>query len=286
MSGVDDRDSMAAHTHRGHNGLVVVPGGPRLIALDVDGTLQETGEPISTRVIEAVRAAVAAGAHVVVTTGRTVLTTRPVLAELGLLDGHALCSNGAVHVDVARGEPVTVQNFDPGPAVVALRKLFPEMIFAVERVGVGTWATGISPHQFVIGEYLLVDDGALSSEPTPRLNGWWPGGSLEQMLPLLHTLRVPGTSWVHGEFGPWLTVSAQGVSKGWALERLRRALGIPRAATLAIGDGYNDREMLRWAGHAVAMANAPDEVRALAHEVTGDVLADGVATVLERWFRR
>lgn len=280
-------ESKTSHRAAGHNGLVkALGGGPRLIALDVDGTLLETGSPISARVAAAVAAAVAAGAHVVVTTGRTLLTTRPVLAELGLVEGHALCSNGAVHIDVARGVPVAVQAFDPAPAVAALRALFPEMIFAVEKVGVGTWATGDSPGEFSIGDYLLVDHGALSSEPTPRLNGWWPDGSLNEMLTLLRTFAVPGASWVHGEFGPWLTVSRRGVTKGWALERLRQSLGVPRAATLAIGDGYNDREMLRWAGYSVAMANAPDDVRVLADEVTGDVYADGVATVLERWFGR
>ncbi|WP_406237224.1 HAD family hydrolase [Nocardia sp. NBC_01009] len=267
-----------------HNGWVVVVGGPQLIALDVDGTLLQTGSPVTERVTDAVRAAVAAGAHVVVTTGRTLLTTRPVLEQIGLIEGHALCSNGAVHIDVARGEPVTVQAFDPAPAVTALRALFPNMIFAVEKVGIGTWATGISPGEFSIGEYLLVDDGELSKEPTPRLNGWWPDGALEEMLRLLSSLQVPGASWVHGEFGPWLTVSRQGVSKGWALERLRTSLGIPRDATLAIGDGYNDREMLRWAGHSVAMANAPDEIRVLADEIADDVMDDGVAKVLERWF--
>ncbi|MGK8552968.1 HAD family hydrolase [Nocardia gipuzkoensis] len=260
-------------------------GGPQLIALDVDGTLLDTGTPISARVLAAVRAAVAAGAHVVVTTGRTLLATRPVLVELGLRDGHALCSNGAVHIDVAKVEPVAVQEFDPAPAITALRALFPAMIFAVEKVGMGTWATGGGPGEYSLGEFLLVDHQVLSSEPTPRLNAWLPDGSLEEMLLALRSLRVPGASWVHGEFGPWLTVSREGVSKGWALERLRTALGVPREATLAIGDGYNDREMLCWAGHAVAMGNAPPEIRGLADEVTGHVLDDGVATVLERWFR-
>ncbi|MFC9895242.1 HAD hydrolase family protein [Nocardia sp. NPDC127579] len=265
--------------------MVALGGGPQLIALDVDGTLLESGSAISARVVEAVRAAVAAGAHVVVTTGRTLLTTRPVLAELGLIDGHALCSNGAVHIDIAQDVPLAVQAFDPAPAVRALRALFPEMIFAVEKVGVGTWATGLSPGEFSIGEYLLVDHGALSSEPTPRLNGWWPTGSQEEMLRLLARLEVPEASWVHGEFGPWLTVSRRGVSKGWALERLRIALGVPRERTLAIGDGHNDREMLTWAAHSVAMGNAVDEIRDLADEITADVADDGVAQVLERWFR-
>ncbi len=281
---LDASDLLTGGPEPRHNRLMA-SGGPQLIALDVDGTLLDTGTPISARVVAAVRAAVAAGAHVVVTTGRTVLTTRSVLTELGLREGHALCSNGAVHIDVARGEPVAIQAFDPAPAITALRALFPAMIFAVEKVGIGTWATGAGPGEYSLGEYLLVDHHVLCSEPTPRLNGWLPDGSLEEMLRALRSLRVPGASWVHGEFGPWLTVSRQGVSKGWALEQLRIALGVPDEATLAIGDGYNDREMLRWAAHSVAMANAPSDVRDLADEVTGHVLDDGVATVLERWFR-
>lgn len=269
----------------GHNGLMALLGGaPKLIALDVDGTLLATGFEVSARVAAAVAAAVAAGAHVVVTTGRTLLTTRPVLTELGLTEGHALCSNGAVHIDVARGEPVAVQSFDPAPAIQALRALFPDMIFAAERVGEGTWATGHGPGEFPIGEFLLVDHQMLGSAPTPRLNGWWPGGTVEEMLGQLTSLEVPDASWAHGEFGPWVTVSRRGVSKGWALERLRLALGVQPEATLAIGDGFNDHEMLRWAAHSVAMAGSPDSVLALADEVTGDVTEDGVATVLERWF--
>ncbi len=269
----------------GHNRTVAEVGGaPKLIALDVDGTLLATGFEISARVGAAVRAAVSAGAHVVVTTGRTLLTTRPVLSELGLAEGHALCSNGAVHIDVARGEPVAVQSFDPGPAVLALRTLFPEMVFAAERVGIGIWATGHGPGEFSIGDFQLVDHRELSSVPTPRLNGWWPDGSPDEMLRLLQAFDVPDASWVHGEYGPWLTVSRRGVSKGWALEQLRLLLGIEAEATLAIGDGFNDREMLRWAAHSVAMAGSPDAVLALADEVTGHVSEDGVATVLERWF--
>ncbi|WP_328391827.1 HAD family hydrolase [Nocardia sp. NBC_00416] len=258
---------------------------PRLIALDVDGTLLKTGAQVSDRVNAAVRAAVGAGTHVVVSTGRTVVSTRPVLAELGLIQGHAICSNGAVHIDIERADPVAVHHFDPAPAVTALRELFPEMIFTAERVGEGFWATGMSPGEYYAGgEYVVVDDLTLGSEPTPRLNCWWPEGAPDEMHRMLESLALPEVSWVYGEFGPWLTISRHGISKGWALERLRRLLDIPRGATLAIGDGFNDREMFAWAGHAVAMANAPVELHTLVDEVTDDVAADGVASVLERWF--
>lgn len=270
---------------RAQNGGVDSLGGPRLIALDIDGTLLRSGSPVSRRVVGAVGAAVSTGAHVVLTTGRSMLATGPVLAELGLLDGHALCSNGAVQLDVARSAPVAVADFDPGPAIAALHAACPDMVFAVEKVGVGIWATGEAPGDYSLGHYRLVDHGLLSGEATPRLNAWWPGRTADDMTAVLAEFDVPGTAWIHGDFGPWLTVSRHGVSKGWALERLRDSLGVAPESTLAIGDHYNDREMLEWAAHSVAMSTAPEEIRELADEVTADVTADGVALVLERWFR-
>ncbi|MCX4097530.1 HAD family hydrolase [Nocardia sp. alder85J] len=257
---------------------------PELIALDVDGTLLDTGSPATPRVRAVVRSAVAAGAHVVVTTGRTLLATRVVLEELGVAEGHALCSNGAVHVDIATWRPHVTHTFDPVPSVAVLRSLFPDMVLSVEKVGIGTWATGYYPGSFRLGEFRFVEDSDLGLEPTTRLNGWWPGGSLTEMVAVLGEVRLPGAGWVHGEYEPWLVASKQGVSKGWALERLRAQLGIPHAATLAVGDGYNDIEMLSWAAHSVAMGNAVEPVKAIADEIAPDVTADGVAEVLERWF--
>ncbi|WP_232535319.1 HAD family hydrolase [Nocardia terpenica] len=261
-----------------------IPDRPELIALDVDGTLMRTGERITPRVLAAVRAAAEAGAHVVITTGRTLLATRLVIEELELVEGHALCSNGAVHVDISNWRPLAVHTFDPEPSVGVLRSLFPDMVLSVEKVGVGTWTTGYYPGSFRLGEFRYVEDSDLSLEPTTRLNGWWPGGTLADMVEIVRGVRLPGAGWVHGEAEPWLVASKQGVTKGWALERLRRQLDIPRSATLAMGDGYNDREMLTWAAHSVAMGNAVPPIRQLADEITADVTDDGVAVVLERWF--
>lgn len=257
---------------------------PQLIALDVDGTILQTGQPIALRVRDAVRAAAESGAHVVVTTGRTLLATKLVVRELGLDEGHTICSNGAVHADISTWEPVSVHTFDPEPSVGVLRELFPDMVLSVEKVGIGTWATGYYPGSFRLGEFRFVEDEDLSLEPTTRLNGWWPGGSLADMVALMGDRQLPGAGWVHGEFEPWLVASRHGVTKGWALERLREDLDIPHDATLAIGDGYNDCEMLSWAAHSVAMGNAVDPAREAADEVTATVEDDGVALILERWF--
>jgi hydroxymethylpyrimidine pyrophosphatase-like HAD family hydrolase len=82
-----------------------------------------------------------------------------------------------------------------------------------------------------------------------------------------------------------LDLLPQGVSKGWALERLAARLGIDRRETMAIGDNWNDVDMLEWAGQAVMMGNAAQELRTMA-KMRGWKQAppndqDGVAHVLE-----
>ena len=71
------------------------------------------------------------------------------------------------------------------------------------------------------------------------------------------------------------------VSKASALEKVREHFAVDAADTVAVGDHRNDIEMLGWAGRGVAMGQAPDDVKAVADEVTGTVEEDGLAQVLE-----
>ena len=87
-----------------------------------------------------------------------------------------------------------------------------------------------------------------------------------------------------------MTCCPRGVCKGWALERLAARLGVDRKETMAIGDNWNDVEMLEWAGQGVMMGNAAIELRAMA-KMRGWKQApandeDGVAVVLEEALRR
>ena len=81
---------------------------------------------------------------------------------------------------------------------------------------------------------------------------------------------------------PFLEVMAAGVDKAWGVARLCERLGIDREDVVAFGDAPNDVEMLAWAGHGVAVANAVPEAREAADEVTASDEDDGVALVLER----
>jgi hydroxymethylpyrimidine pyrophosphatase-like HAD family hydrolase len=72
-----------------------------------------------------------------------------------------------------------------------------------------------------------------------------------------------------------------GLSKATGLSLAARRLGLRAADTIAFGDMPNDIPMFGWAAHGVAMANAHDELKAVAHEITASNDNDGIAVVLE-----
>ena len=82
----------------------------------------------------------------------------------------------------------------------------------------------------------------------------------------------------------WLVeATAPGIDKGSGLRRLCQILDIDPQRVLAIGDSDNDIPMLQAAGFAVAMDNATEGVKAVAHWVAPSVDEDGVALALQKW---
>ena len=84
--------------------------------------------------------------------------------------------------------------------------------------------------------------------------------------------------------GGLVEISAPGVTKAAGLAEVAVAAGVDASDVVAFGDMPNDLEMLRWAGHGVAMGNAHPALKDVADEVTATNAEDGLALVLERWF--
>ncbi len=114
------------------------------------------------------------------------------------------------------------------------------------------------------------------AEPVTRVTFHSPTGTSEDFTKLAERIGLHGVNYAVG-FSAWLDINPEGVSKGSALEQIRRRLDVQPMHTVAVGDQRNDVEMLTWAARGVAMGNAPDEVKAIAKEVTADVYADGLA---------
>ncbi|MGI5503919.1 HAD family hydrolase [Lentzea sp. CA-135723] len=256
---------------------------PRLIALDIDGTLTPVG---SNDMAPAVKAAIARAAdhstHVVLCTGRSLIGTTPIAAQLPVK--RTLCSNGAVWWDPIANEVTKRTTFDPGPTIKALQALLTDVVFAVEQTGVGNLSLGSFLPGDLWGVTSEVTFEEMAATPTPRLVMRWLDHTPAELSFAVRELELPGVEWSVDHTEAWLTAVPADISKGAELDELAAQLGVPPEDALAIGDGANDVEMLRWAGLGVAMGQAPEHVKAAADEVAPTVLEDGAAVVLNRYF--
>ncbi|WP_191563525.1 HAD family hydrolase [Janibacter melonis] len=257
-----------------------------MICLDLDGTTITHEGVLRPAVREAVRAVLAAGHHVVVATGRGIVATTPILDALGLTKGWTVCSNGAVTVRLDPRAPQgwtldedDVVTFDPAPVLTRLRPVLPDALVAVEDLGVGFRLSAPYPADELVGEQTVVPWEELIAHPTTRVTLRMPEATSEEFAEAVDRAGLHGVAYSVG-FSAWLDINPEGVSKGSALEIVRRRLRVEPGLTVAVGDQRNDVEMLRWAARGVAMGNAPAEVQDVADEVTGVVDDDGLVPVL------
>ena len=264
------------------------PDAPAMVVTDLDGTLlDESGMKISERNLAALNRAAAAGAHVVIATGRPIWWLGPVI-EAGFT-GIAVCMNGAVVYDVAANEiiaaspltPDTMQSF-----VTGLEQQTDTFSLAVERLGISLQAC-IAEHDYdhpwAFGYFQRADRSDLLAEPAAKLLV----RGREDSRSLALAARAVGAEEVSITYSTddgLIEVAAAGVNKGTALSELAARWGIDRQDVVAFGDMPNDLEMLHWAGFSVGMGNGHPDVHAIVSEVGAQHHEDAVAQILERWF--
>jgi len=271
----------------------------------MDGTLLPAmGQALTPRVARALKAAQEAGVTVAIATGRRAAYTAPILDGHGLrADTPLITSNGAV-IRTLGGEPIDRCQLEARVArgLCGLLRPFGVLVFTFDKPGRGE----------LVLEELEQASGRISVWVEANRN------AIEVVKPLELALADgddPIQGMVTGNLGmmrkaeaalkasEWsdscecvrteypgrdlsiLDLLPKGVSKGWALERLAARLGVDRKATMAIGDNWNDVDMLDWAGQGVMMGNAALELRTMA-KMRGWKQAppndeDGVAVVLE-----
>lgn len=277
----------------------------RLIAIDMDGTLLPAhAQSMSQRTVRSLVAAQSAGIIVAIATGRRLAYTLPLLEGLGLrADTPLITSNGAVTSTLC-GETIDRAHMNARVArgVCGLLRPFGAVVFTFDRPGRGELVLEDLSHAH--GRIALwVEANRNSIEVVKPLelalvDGEDPiqgmaAGSIERMRAAEKALKASEWSADCGSTRTEypsrdlsiLDLLPPGVSKGWALERLAARLGVDRQDTMAIGDNWNDEEMLEWAEQGIVMANAAPELRALAKtrgwKQTHSSEDDGVAVVLE-----
>ena len=270
---------------------------PRVVALDIDGTLlkwvdgqTEDYETITQPVHDAVHRALDAGAHIVLSSGRSPHGMTRIADLLHLPREGAdrlwvVASNGAVVFRYPPMEVVHEETFDAAPAVAAVLEHHPRALVAVEEREVGGYRVNrVFPEGELSGEQLITHVDDIVGEPVSRVIIRDPEATADDFVRLAERLGLQGTDYVVG-WTAWLDLAPVGVSKASGLQHVAAELGVDAADVLAIGDGRNDIEMLQWAGRGVAMGQAIDVVQDAADAVTAGVHDDGVAHELDRWFR-
>jgi len=266
-----------------------------MVATDVDGTLIDHDERVSDRTRAAVTALVADGVPFVLATGRPPRWVDPIVEGLG----HAplcVCANGAVLYDSATDRILGAYTLGietlTRVAEIAERVL-PGCGLAAERVGAS--AHDAATPQFVSAPdyehaWLNPDDTEVArhevvAAPAIKLLIRMRGADSGQMRAALAPFVGDQADITYSTDHGLIELSAPGVTKASGLVTVAQRLGIDRDRVIAFGDMPNDVPMLELAGHGVAMANGHAEAIAAANEVTSTNVEDGVARVLERWWK-
>jgi Cof subfamily protein (haloacid dehalogenase superfamily) len=269
----------------------------RLIGIDVDGTLLDARGQIPQANVDAIHDAVRAGIHIALVTGRSYPFARPIADPLPSSIA-LIVSNGAVERgmdgsrraqrlldrDIARAVLESTKPFRHTAALVFDRDADRQVMFETmdwEHPGrKAYWAR----NQSLIAQSVPLEDALVEDPIQVMFNG-----GVEAMRSLVEALRadtgefaVSLTEYEHRDFS-LIDVTAPSATKGRALAWRAAQLGLSREEVMAVGDNYNDLEMLEFAGLPVVMANSVAGLTERGWTITGDNESAGLAAAIRKF---
>jgi 5-amino-6-(5-phospho-D-ribitylamino)uracil phosphatase len=269
----------------------------RLIGIDVDGTLLDSAGRMPPANREAIHEVVAAGVHVALVTGRGYPFARPVADSLPA-SVSLIVSNGAIErdstgrtlarrllrADLARAVLASTPSHRSAAALIFDRDEERQIVYETmdwEHPGRKSyWRRNRS--RIARSEPL---EAALVEDPIQVMFN----GGVESMRRLASSLRALGqevsvsvTEYEHRDF-TLLDVTAATATKGQALAWRAEQLGLTRDQVMAVGDNFNDLEMLEFAGRPVVMGNAVSGLKSRGWHVTGHQDEAGLAAAIRRF---
>lgn len=237
----------------------------QLIALDMDGTLLQDNHEVSSANRAAIVEAKAIGIHIVLSTGRSIMTCKDYAEDLGL-NTYLVTVNGSEVWD-SQGN-LLEQNL--------LDKSLVEMMWGLRTEhNTGYWA--ISSEKIWRGEF---------PEDISSYNWLKFGFDIEDdevREKIHHHLSQHEQLEVSNSSPTNLEVNAVGINKANALKKVCSRIGITMDNVMAMGDSMNDIIMIQEAGIGVAMGNAQQKVKDAADWITTSNNEDGVAQAIERF---
>ncbi len=268
----------------------------KLIAFDLDGTMLDEDKNLPEENRRALLEAVDKGIYIVPVTGRLPVALPRSIAALPVRYG--IFSNGAEITDLQTGQSIggclvdwqqAVEIFAQADAWPIIYDCYMEnkaYMSQAFRSRIPDYA--VNEHYLKMMFELRIPVPELKEYLTQRKQGvqklqfYFRKDQYALREELLHNWKIPGVE-VSSSVANNLELNNAAGTKGFALEKLARHLDIPMDQVMALGDGYNDRTMLEKAGLAVAMENAVDSLKAIAHYVTGPNTQAGVAQAIRKF---
>jgi hypothetical protein len=275
----------------------------RLIAIDLDGTTVGESNQMTPAVQQAIQAAQAKGVQVAIATGRMFRSAlrfyQTIAPKEGARDGFSLpmmTYQGALikdpttekiyrHLTVSREAALRLLDYFEQPELrdllsihfyindsLYVREITPETKLYAQR-------SQIQPHAVGDLRRMLVDH-----EPTKILALSDDPEVIDRLLSSLRQQHTPAELYFTKSVATFFEATHPLVNKGTAVKYLaEEMLGLRPENVMAIGDNFNDLEMIQYAGVGVAMGNAPDPVKAAAQWVAPNVESDGAVAAIERF---
>ncbi|MBS4194145.1 Cof-type HAD-IIB family hydrolase [Lederbergia citri] len=254
----------------------------KMVALDIDGTLLNSEGKIPDLHKQIIQRAHNDGVYIVLATGRYFMQAKPIMDELNY-EGILISNDGAVSIDGKTYEVVCENSFlidDVSHFIKACRK---EKVQFAMITAFNYYVESISQNhkencnQYGI-KYTSCEDVLTLSEKvmkfsimdTSKIGGW-------QHLEVPKTLRLR----VDSEF--WKEYMLKQATKTSAIKEIANKLSIDSSEIIAIGDQFNDLDMIEYAGMGIAMGNAPKDVKDKANDVTLSNDENGVYHALNKY---
>ncbi|ADY57485.1 Cof-like hydrolase [Syntrophobotulus glycolicus DSM 8271] len=259
----------------------------KLIAIDMDETLLNHDWKISRRNVEAIRQAAAQGVRVTLATGRMAASCRKFAKELGL-DVPVITYHGALVEEALSGEVLYRKVIPISLAEPIIRELLDRkvhtQVYVKDRVFVNQANEYSDYYRRMSGVNVEETDVfALMKEEKEGFEKILLIGREKEIAELTGELTSRYAQSLHFTSSRpiYLDLLNKSVNKGTAIKDLADQLGIRREEVMAIGDSWNDREMIEYAGIGVAMGNAREEIKEIADYITDSNAEDGVAKAIE-----
>jgi Cof subfamily protein (haloacid dehalogenase superfamily) len=269
----------------------------RLIGIDVDGTLLDTEGRLLDANRDAIHEAVAAGIHVALVTGRSYPFARPVAEPLPsvvtlivssgaverAMDGSVLARR-LLDRTVARAVLESTRPYREAAALVFDRDDDRQVVFESMDWEHPNRKAYWRRNRRLIAQSVPLEEALIEDPIQVMFNG-----AVEVMRVLAESLRreargfaVSRTEYEHRDFS-LIDITAPTATKGRALAWRAGQLGLTREEVMAVGDNFNDLEMLEFAGTPVVMSNAVDVLKQRGWHMTGHQNEAGLAQAIRRF---